>query len=269
MSLMKIKEITCKTALTKSKLPGLMYSLNPYLGCMHQCNYCYAPGILHMDREKWETTVAVKRNIPLILSKELKQKKQGTIGISTVTDPYQPIEKTYKLTKYCLETLSKYKFPLCIQTKSDLIIRDKEIITKCKDVEIMVSIGTLNDKHRKIFEPGSSTIPERLNILKEFSNTNVKTSVFFGPIYPNINSDDIPKIMDTFIECEVDEIMIDYLHLKKEIIPILTDTINDNKEINNVFTMQMITSQKEKLKKINMQIRDYLRDTNISLQDAF
>ena len=105
---------------------------------------------------------------------------------------------------------------------------------------LYLSIGTLNDKHRKIYEPGSSTIPERLNILNEFSNTNVKTSVFFGPIYPNISPDDIPRIMDTFIECEVDEIMIDYLHLKKEIIPILTDTINENKEINNVFTMMMV-----------------------------
>ena len=127
---MNIKFIKCKSALSISKLPGLDYSLNPYVGCQHNCVYCYAPNVLKIDRINWGNIIGIKSNIPVILSKELKKKKIGIIGISTVTDPYQPIEKKYKLTRYCLDQLIKYDFPIHIQTKSSIINRDIDIISK-------------------------------------------------------------------------------------------------------------------------------------------
>lgn len=211
---MKITEIKCKTALSKSNLPGLDYSLNPYRGCQHNCAYCYVPNILRIPRKEWGNFVNIKTNIPIILSNELKHKKRGVVGISTVTDPYQPIEKKYKLTRFCLEQLLIHDFPVCIQTKSDLILRDLDIISKFSKAEVMVSIGTLNDGERKIFEPSASSINDRLNALKKCSDEGIRTTVFFGPVYPTIKVEDMEKIVDTFVENGAKEVMVDKFNLK-------------------------------------------------------
>jgi DNA repair photolyase len=144
----------------------------------------------------------------------LKKKKSGVVAISTVTDPYQPIEKKYKLTRYCLEQLLIHDFPICIQTKSNLIVRDIDIISKFSNAEVMLSIATLNDDERKLLEPHSSSIQDRLNTLQQFSDAGIETSVFFGPIYPTIKIDDIPNIVDTFVQYGATEIMVDKLNLK-------------------------------------------------------
>ncbi|MFE3845717.1 radical SAM protein, partial [Thermoplasmatota archaeon] len=200
---MNIKYIKCKTALSDSKLPGLDYSLNPYVGCQHNCSYCYAPNVLKIDRNKWGNNIGIKLNIPIILSKEIKKKRIGTIGISTVTDPYQPIEKKYKLTRYCLEQLKKYDFPIHIQTKSSIVNRDFDIISKISKVDIMISISSLNDDERKIFEPFSSSIKDRLEILSIFSEIGIRTSVFLGPIFPTIK-DEIPIVPILFFLISLD-----------------------------------------------------------------
>ena len=221
---MKITEVKCKTALSKSNLPGLTYSLNPYRGCQHNCAYCYVPNVLRIKREDWGNFVEVKTNIPNVLARELKNKKLGVVGISTVTDPYQPIEKKYKLTRYCLEQLLIHDFPVCIQTKSDLILRDIDIISRFSNSEILISIGTLNDDERKILEPNSSSIKNRLDILEEFSKNSIKTSVFFGPVYPTIKKQEIEQIIKTFYEKGVDEIMIDKMNFKPGILQNIVDS---------------------------------------------
>lgn len=211
---MKINEVICKTALSKSNLPGLDYSLNPYRGCEHSCAYCYVPNVLRIKRDEWGNFVDVKTNIPVVLAKELKTKKRGIVGLSTVTDPYQPIEEKYKLTRYCLEQLLRYDFPVHIQTKSDLVIRDIDLISKFKEIEVMFSIGTINDSERKILEPNASTIKNRLNAMKKLSDKGIKTSVFFGPIYATIKDESIPEIVDIFLSHGAKEIMLDKFNLK-------------------------------------------------------
>ena len=211
---MKISEIKCKSALSKSNLPGLDYSLNPYRGCQHSCAYCYVPNVLRIKRNEWGSFVDLRTNIPSVLSKELRTKKSGVVAISTVTDPYQPVEKKYKLTRYCLEQLLIHDFPVCIQTKSDLVTRDIDLISKFSNAEVMFSIGTLNDKERKILEPFSSPIQNRLEALKKFSDEGIETSVFFGPIYPSVKTNDISGIVDTFVRFGAKEIMVDKLNLK-------------------------------------------------------
>ena len=215
---MKVREISCKTALSQSSLPGLVYSLNPYRGCQHNCAYCYVPNVLRIPRGDWGLFVDVKKNIPVVLSKELKNKKPGTVGISTVTDPYQPIENKYKLTRYCLEQLLLHGFPICVQTKSKLVLRDINIISKFSEAEVMFSIATLNDYERRILEPYSSSIKERLDTLKSFSEIGIKTSIFFGPIYPSVKVSDITSIIDTFIESGISEIIYDKFNLKPGIL---------------------------------------------------
>jgi len=211
---MEIRQVECKTALSKSSLPGLYYSLNPYRGCQHNCAYCYVPNVLRIDRNKWGCFVDAKMNIPSVLAKELRNKKPGTIGISTVTDPYQPIESKFKLTRYCLKQLVKSNFPVCIQTKSKLVERDIDLISKLSKVELMFSIGTLNEDERKILEPNASSINDRLNAMKKFSDQGIKTAVFFGPVYPTIKVEDLKEIIDTFTKYGAKEIMVDKFNLK-------------------------------------------------------
>ena len=141
-TMIKIREVSCKIALSKSLLPGLDYSLNPYYGCQHGCVYCYAPNVLKIEREKWGKIVNIRRNMPKVLSKELRKKEKGVVGISTVTDPYQPLEKKFKLTRYCLQELLKYDFPICVQTKSDLVLRDVDLISKFSHAEVGVTVAT-------------------------------------------------------------------------------------------------------------------------------
>jgi len=232
---MQIKEIKCKTALSKSNLPGLDYSLNPYRGCQHNCAYCYVPNVLRINREKWGNFVDIKTNIPNILSKELKKKKAGVVGISTVTDPYQPIEKNYKLTKYCLEQLLRYDFPICIQTKSDLILRDIELISEFSNKEVIISIGTINEIDKKKLEPNSSTIKDRLKILGNFSEIGIEPVVFFGPIYPSVTKEDIREIIDTFTRFGSKKILFDKFNLKPGIYENIKDSFPDHnfRDINN------------------------------------
>ncbi len=211
---MKIADIKCKTALSKSNLPGLNYSLNPYRGCQHNCAYCYVPNVLRIKRENWGNFVEVKTNIANVLENELRNKKPGVVGISTVTDPYQPIEKKYKQTRLCLEQLLRYDFSVHIQTKSDLILRDIDLITRFSDIEVMFSIGTLNDSERKLLEPNASSIQERLNAIKQISENGVKTTIFFGPIYPSLKIQDIDETIAVFKAAGASEIMMDKFNLK-------------------------------------------------------
>ena len=265
---MNIKYIKCKNALSKSKLPGLDYSLNPYVGCKHNCIYCYAPYILRINREDWSNNIGIKTNIPSILSRELKNKKRGVIGLSTVTDPYQPIEKKYKLTRYCLEQLIKYDFPVNIQTKSSLIKRDIDLIEKLSKPEVMISIGTINDNERKILEPHSSSIKERINILETFSKKEIKTSVFLGPIYPTINNNDILKMLDFFIKSNVKEIMLDNLHLKYGIWNNINYELKKYPKLKNKFTKEKFVDKKL-IDNAYQIIKNKAKHENIKISTAF
>ena len=211
---MIIRQVSCKSALSPSSLPGLDYSLNPYRGCQHNCAYCYVPNVLRIKRDTWGGFVDVKSNIPVVLAKELKKKNRGVIGLSTVTDPYQPVEKKYNLSRFCIEQILRYDFPVCIQTKSDLVLRDIELISKISDIELLLSIGTLNDSERKAIEPFTSPIKNRLQVVKRFSDIGIKTVVFYGPIYPSTKIDEITDIIDKFINFGAKELIIDRLNLK-------------------------------------------------------
>lgn len=182
---MKIKEISCKTCMTKSKLTD--YVINPYIGCQHSCAYCYADFIKRFQniKEKWGEFVNVKSNCPELLEKELEKNKKGTILMSTICDCYMPLEKELELTKKILETIekSKYrnKFKIEILTKSELIQRDFKII-KNLDAEIGLSIGSLNKEFAKIIEPNASSPEKRIKTLAKAKEQGIKTFGFISPV---------------------------------------------------------------------------------------
>lgn len=212
-----IREIWCKSALTVSKLPGIDYSLNPYVGCQHACVYCYVPNVMRLRRAEWGKTVSAKVNIPSLLQKELKKRPRGIVGISASTDAYQPAEKRYELTRKCLAVLARHDWPVDILTKSDMVLRDSDILTHLKDVRVGFTIPTLNDESRRLLEPGAPSIERRLLALKACGEHSLHTYVFCGPLFLDIEKEDVKEYVDVCIDAGAEEIIVDDFHLKQGI----------------------------------------------------
>ncbi|MFQ5910101.1 MAG: radical SAM protein [Thermoplasmata archaeon] len=212
---MEISEVGCKSALSRSRLPGYRYALNPYRGCSHGCKYCYASAVLRETRS-WGDFVDVKRNLPAHLAKELKKKEKGVVGIGTVTDGYQPVEERYRMTRMCLELLLVNGFPICIQTKSSLVLRDIDLLCRFDDVSVGFTLTTLDDKWRKVFEPGASPPSERLAAMKELSSRGIRTWAFIGPILPLVTDDDLEGLIDRIHDAQASEILVDRLNIKRD-----------------------------------------------------
>lgn len=222
-----IKEIKVKTALSPSQLPGLDHALNPYRGCAHACVYCYAPSVIHWDKGKWGELVEVKINLPRILSKELRAKKKGVVGLGTVTDPYQPAEKKYEMTRRCLELLLMHDLPVCIQTKSSLVLRDIDLLKGFSNIEVGITLTALDDRVREKMEHGASSVDERLRALAELRTNGIKTWVFLGPIIPHIT--DVDALLDAIAEVKPDYVLVERLRLKEGVWESVSGFIQDFK----------------------------------------
>src|SRR3989344_6271895 len=179
-SKLKIQEIQVKSILTNSKLPETDYVINPYVGCMHACPYCYAVFMKRFTnhKEEWGRFVDVKINAPEILEKEIVNAKRGTVLLSSVTDPYHPIEIKYKITRKVLEILLKHQFHTSILTKSDLVKRDIDLLKQFKECEVGFSFLSFDDKHRKDFEPVASSPQRRLDAMKKLKKNGIKIYAF-------------------------------------------------------------------------------------------
>lgn len=181
---MIIAEKNSKSILSKSQIYD--YVINPYVGCQHACSYCYAKFMKRFTghKEAWGEFVDVKINAPELLINELSRKMKGTIWISGVCDPYQPIERKYRLTRKCLEILTNYDWPVVIQTRSPLVVRDIDLLKKLKILDVGLSITTADDAVRKIFEPKAPPINERIKALEELRKAGLHTYAMIAPILP-------------------------------------------------------------------------------------
>jgi DNA repair photolyase len=182
---MNIKEIEAKSILNKSKI--FDYCINPYTGCQVNCRYCYARLFMRRysgHKEPWGEFVDVKINAPEVLKKQLERAKKGTVWVSSVCDPYQPLEAKYELTKRCLEELTKSRFPVNIQTKSKLVMRDLDLFREIEQIEVGFTIATNDEATAKLFEPGAAPVNERLKALERIHSSGIKTYAFIGPLLP-------------------------------------------------------------------------------------
>lgn len=190
-----VESRTCSSALNKSGIPGMDWCVNPYAGCTHACAYCYAS---FMERfsgrpDQWGTYVEAKTNIADVLARELRRQRSGTVMMSSVTDAYQPAEKQAELTRACLKQLADSGLSLSILTKSDLVVRDIDILTSfgglLGDAQVRVgfSITTLSDDLARIIEPGAPSPSRRLAALRELSRAGIATWVFIAPALPGIS----------------------------------------------------------------------------------
>jgi DNA repair photolyase len=203
---MNIKEIRSKSVLSASKI--YPYVINPYVGCQHGCHYCYARFIKKFTghNEPWGEFVDIKINAPELLSREINKKKCATVWISGLCDPYQPLEAKYKLTRQCIEILANNNWPVVIQTRSPLVIRDLDILKKAKKFEVGFSIPTADDEIRKLFEPNAPSIKERLNTLDELHQSGIKTYAMIAPILPGAEG------LVKELKAKVDYIIVDRMN---------------------------------------------------------
>lgn len=263
---MQIKEVSCKSALSRSALPGLDYALNPYRGCQHACLYCYSPEVLREKRE-WGTFVDVRRNMPLVLAKELKRKDEGVVGIGTVTDGYQPAEKKYELTRRCLEVLLEHDFPISIQTKSNLILRDLDLIKRFSSKDVGVTITTLSEEYARLFEPWASSPKDRLSAISEIAGHNMDTWIFLGPILPGITDQDLEALVEAIGATGVKKVVVDKLRLRGRIWSRIEDAIKLRGQELKEFRESAKSPQQ--FKKIEEKIAELCVRRNIKWVSAF
>jgi DNA repair photolyase len=184
---MKVKLIKTKAKeiFTKTKLPGSDWVINQYVGCQHACLYCYAKFISRWRPDnygKWGSWIEAKMNAPdLVKGRQVK----GWVYMSSISDPYSPIEKDLELTRKTLTNLDK-KTKLCLQTKSNLVLRDIDIFKQFNEIEVGLTINSFKDRETDILEPFSSPITDRIEALKSLNENQVKTFAFVSPIIPEL-----------------------------------------------------------------------------------
>jgi DNA repair photolyase len=190
---MLIREVTCRSLINKSGIPGTDYSLNPYIGCSHKCQYCYAVFMKKFTghTEPWGDFVDAKVNAADVLRQQMKRVRPGRISIGSACDPYQPVESRFELTRQCLEILSDFKsFEISVLTKSNLVIRDIDILKKFRKIEVGFSITHINPRVTRVFEPGAPNSEKRLEALKTLNRNHIPTWIFVAPVLPGLTDTD-------------------------------------------------------------------------------
>ena len=220
-----VRFIDTPSILTQSKLSGGSYSANPYIGCPHACMYCYVPAMSHGPvtgvKNQWGTYLHVKRWSPIL--PEIARTYSGKrITIGTATDPYNPLEAHFKRTRALLEELVDSNAKVSIITKSDLILRDLDILPEFDNLVVAFSINTLDEKFKDDMDAAPS-ISRRLHALRACKDMGLITSCFISPLFPEI-TDPFEIIEEVRNHC--DSIWIDGLNLQEKNIGKVTGYIS-------------------------------------------
>ena len=197
--MVKFIEIEAKSILTKHKFRDDWfwdrYAINPYRGCQFACNYCDAiteKYLVHKDYKDFSRIIYVKKNAPEVLEKEVKKVKPDVVAMSGVTDPYQPAEKKYEVTRKILEILARHKFPVHIITKGNLVLRDTDLlreITKQTWCTVSLTIITFNQRLLPHLEPFAPSPERRLETVKKLNEEGIQAGINFIPIVPYLLDD--------------------------------------------------------------------------------
>ncbi|MGP8079779.1 MAG: radical SAM protein [Dehalococcoidales bacterium] len=201
-----IRKVQAKTILSVSKIHD--YVINPYTGCQHACSYCYARFMKRFTghREPWGEFVDAKINAPELLRREIVKKKAGTVWVSGVCDPYQPLEAKYQLTRQCLAILAQHDWPVVVQTRSPLVLRDIDIIKDTKNFEVGFSITTADDSIRQLFEPHAPAIWDRIAALDKLHRAGIRTYAMIAPMLPGTDG------LIELLQGKVDYILVDRMN---------------------------------------------------------
>ncbi|MGX1096028.1 PA0069 family radical SAM protein [Amorphus sp. MBR-141] len=198
---------TPRTVITRNESPDIGFdrSINPYRGCEHGCVYCFArPSHAYLGLSPgldFETRLTAKPGAAAVLERELSNPRYQpkTIALGTNTDPYQPIERDYKITREILEVLERTNHPVGIVTKSTLVLRDIDILQRMAErglVKVAISVTTLDRKLARAMEPRAATPQKRLDTIEQLAAAGIPTSVLVAPVIPALNDAEIETILE-------------------------------------------------------------------------
>lgn len=250
--------------ITKSRLPDIDYTFNPYVGCAHGCIYCYARCFTRDKEasENWGKVVKVKDGIMEALLKDVKSVRKGSvIGISTITDPYQPLERKLRIIPRAAKIMLDAGLHISIQTKSDLVTRDLDLFAG-RSVDIGFTITTVDERISRLIEPNAPLPDKRVQALRKVAEYGIQRWIFYGPIIPRINDDEgtAIKIADLAIETG-SEVILDYLRLRPRII----------KSIKSALGAEVVRAamERDKMAKRLQEIKELMERKGVKVSYAF
>ena len=190
------REEPCRTALNPVKGMGFKWSLNPYMGCVHRCTFCY---VRHFERrsdrpfdDRYGASIRVKTNVAEVLRKELARStwEREHVAVGAATDPYQPAEGRYRLTRACLEAFRDFSNPFSIITRGPMIVRDLDVLVEASqraDVAVTFSVPTVDEEVWRKTEPSTAHPRQRLRAVKRLVEAGVNARVGMAPILPGLS----------------------------------------------------------------------------------
>jgi len=222
---MMVKVVEAKTVLVRSKLPGAEFVVNPYTGCAFGCQYCYASFIGRFVGEQvdnWGNYVYAKINAVSVFEAELARVRRDgrapSILLSSVTDPYQGVEKKYRLTRGILEALAREPYPgvVSILTKSPMVLRDVDLLRQLPRAEVGLTVTTTDDRLSRFLEVRAPLASRRLRTLAELHAAGIQTYAFLGPLLPHFRYD--PGALDAafagIAQTGVSSVFVEHINLR-------------------------------------------------------
>jgi len=245
-----------RTIITRNDSPDISFdrSINPYRGCEHGCIYCFArPSHSYMGLSAgldFESRLFAKPDAPRLLERELAKAgyQPKTIAIGTNTDPYQPIEKKWRIMREILEVLEAANHPVGIVTKSALVVRDIDILSRMAEkglAKVALSVTTLDAHLARTMEPRASTPSLRLQAIRKLTDAGIPASVMMGPVIPGINDHEIERILDAAYAQGAREAGYVLLRLPLEVAPLFKDWLLRNYPDRYRHVMSLVRSMRD------------------------
>ncbi len=221
----RIVETQAKSMLVKSRLPDSDYVVNPYTGCANACAYCYASfmgSLVNKGIDEWGDYLYVKTNAVEVFRKDLGRlpasRRNSSIFISSVTDPYQAAELKYRLTRGILEALLAEKYPgeVGILTKSNIVLRDIDLFKALPNAEVGMTITTTDDALSRLMEARAPSAIVRLDTLRKLTDAGVRTYAFIGPLLPHMRNrpELLEKLFTDIADTGVKDVYVEHINLK-------------------------------------------------------
>lgn len=253
------KTIQVKDYLTKSNLPASDYVINPYIGCPHGCVYCYACFMKRFTghKEKWGSFVDIKLcDKPINLNKI----KGKSVFLSSVTDCYNPLEERYGVTRRILEQLTEEDCEIGISTKSGLILRDLDLLKKCKNLKVSMSLNTLDEGFRKDMDHADS-IKNRLETLKKLHENGIYTVLFLSPMFPMLT--DYKAILEQ-TRGFIDEYWFENLNLRGSYKETILSYIDEKfPQFSEIYNHIYVQGKMDYWQNLAIEIEEYCKERNI------
>ena len=272
---LKIKEIQAKSIIGSTQVPSADYVINPYTGCQFACMYCFASFMGRFVGEtnnNWGNYVYVKTNAVELMKKDIqrlmKKNPHPRVVLSTVTDPYQGVEKKHRLTRGILEVFAEnnYQGRVGILTKSPMILDDLELLKTIPNIEVGMSITTTDDKLSRFLEVQAPLASARLRTLKKLNDAGIKTYVFVGPFLPHmkLKPELIDKLFSEIRKAGTTNIKIEYLNLPKHAKPRMNKLLKEeSEEIQDIYSSSQLKKYREEIEPI---LRDSLEKYGLKLK---